>query len=153
MIFAAPTAAEAEAAFQAARNAYRSVADGAPGTAPHELEEVVTPTTVMVPGGRPDNVPLESIRLVLDVENTSLRQIVTDVVGQAARYSGPWRVKWRLKPENLGLLDERVNLTAEAPLAEFFALLSERVKNLTGTQLFVTVFGGARVILIADTYY
>ncbi|MCA3244430.1 MAG: hypothetical protein INF43_03875 [Alphaproteobacteria bacterium] len=153
LVSAAPTAAEAEAAFQAARDAYRAVAAGAPNAQPGELEEVVTPTTVAVPGGRPENVPLDEIKLVIDVENATLRQVVTDVVAQAAQYSGPWRVKWRLKPENMGLLDEQVNLTAEAPFGEFFGLLSERVKNLTGTQLFVTVFGGARVILVADTYY
>jgi len=153
LVSAAPTVAEAEAAFQAAREAYRAVAAGSPTPQPGELEEVVTPTTVVVPGGRPENVPLEEIKLVIDVENATLRQVVMDVVAQAAHYSGPWRVKWRLKPENLDLLDEQVNLTAEAPFGEFFGLLSERVKNLTGTQLFVTVFGGARVILVADTYY
>lgn len=153
LVSAAPTTAEAEAAFQAAREAYRAVAAGSPSPQPGELEEVVTPTAVVVPGGRPENIPLDEIKLVIDVENATLRQVVTDVVAQAAHYSGPWRVKWRLKPENMGLLDEQVNLTAEAPFGEFFGLLSERVKNLTGTQLFVTVFGGARVILVADTYY
>lgn len=153
VVSAAPTAAEAEAAFQAARQAYRAVAEGAPSVVPGELEQVVTPTTTFVPGGRPENTPLENIVLVLDVENATLRQVVQEVVTQAAHYSGPWRVKWRLKPENMGLLDEKVNLTAEAPFGEFFGLLTERVKNLTGTQLFVTVFGGARVILVADTYY
>jgi hypothetical protein len=152
VVSAAPTAAEAEAAFQAARQAYRAVAEGAPSAAPGEVEQIVTPTT-FVPGGRPENTPLENIVLVLDVENATLRQVVQEVVTQAAQYSGPWRVKWRLKPENMGLLDEKVNLTAEAPFGEFFGLLTERVKNLTGTQLFVTVFGGARVILVADTYY
>jgi len=153
MIRAAPTAAEAEAAFQGAREAYRSVPQGVPSHRVGDVEDVVTPTEVSVAGGSPHNVPLENIRLVVDVDNATLRQIVTDVVSQAAHYSGPWRVKWRLKPENLGLLDERVNLNAEAPLGEFFGFLSERVKNLTGTQLFVTVFAGSRVILLSDTYY
>ncbi len=153
VVSAAPTAAEAEAAYQAARQTYRAVAEGAPNQVADELEQVVTPTTSFVPGGRPENTPLENIVLVLDVENASLRQVVNEVMQQAAHYSGPWRVKWRLKPENMGLLEEKVNLTAEAPLGEFFGLLTERIKNLTGTQLFVTVFGGARIILVADSYY
>jgi hypothetical protein len=27
------------------------------------------------------------------------------------------------------------------------------VKNMTGTQLFVTAFAGTRVLLVTDTYY
>lgn len=153
IVSAAPTAAEAEAAFRAAREAYRVVAEGSPIMAPEDVEEVVTPTTVFIPGGEPKQIHLEDIKLVVDVENATLRQVVQDVVGQAAQHTGPWRVKWRLKPENMGLLDEQVNLTAEAPFGAFFALLAERVKNLTGTQLFVTVFGSSRVILVTDTFY
>jgi hypothetical protein len=154
IISAAPTAAEAEAAFRAAREAYRVVAEGSPMPADTaELEEHITPTTVFVPGGAPQETRLEDIKLVVDVENATLRRVVQDVVAQAAQHTGPWRVKWRLKPENMGLLDEQVNLTAEAPFGAFFALLAERVKNLTGTQLYVTVFGAARVILVTDTYY
>ena len=153
IVSAAPTEAEAEAAFRAAREAYRAVAEGAPLSAASDVEEHVTPTTVFVSGGEPKQVRLEDIKLVLDVENQTLRSVVQNVVAQAAEYTGPWRVKWRLKPENMGLLDEQVNLTAEAPFGEFFALLAERVKNLTGVQLFVTVFSSARVILVTDTFY
>ncbi len=153
IVAAAPTAAEAEAAFRAAREAYRTVAEGSPVPIEGELEDAVTPTTVFVPGGEPKQIHLEDIKLVVDVENATLRQVVQDVVGQAAQHTGPWRVKWRLKPENMTLLDEQVNLTAEAPFGAFFALLAERVKNLTGTQLFVTVFGASRVILVTDTFY
>jgi hypothetical protein len=153
IIAAAPTAAEAEAAFRAAREAYRTVAEGTPVPVAGEIEEHITPTTVFVPGGEPKQVQLEDIKLVVDVENATLRQVVQDVVGQAAQHTGPWRVKWRLKPENMTLLDEQVNLTAEAPFGAFFAMLAERVKNLTGTQLFVTVFGSSRVILVTDTFY
>ncbi|MFO0500082.1 MAG: hypothetical protein ACK5YK_00175 [Pseudomonadota bacterium] len=153
VVSAAPTAAEAQAAFRAAREAYRAVAEGAPVALEGEVEELVTPTTVFVPGGEPKQVRLEDIKLVVDVENATLRQVVQSVVGQAAQHTGPWRVKWRLKPENMGLLEEQVNLTAEAPFGTFFALLAERVKNLTGTQLYVTVFSAARVILVTDTFY
>ena len=153
LVVAAPSAAEAQAAFRAARAAYRAVAEGVPPLDETDLEEAVTPTTVFVPGGAPQAVRLEDVKLVMDVENTSLRQVVQAVVQQAAEHTGPWRVKWRLKPENIGLLDEQVNLTAEATFADFFALLAERVKNLTGTQIYVTAFSAARVILVTDTYY
>jgi hypothetical protein len=83
----------------------------------------------------------------------TLREVMTNIVTQAATYTGPWTVKWRLKPENMDLLDERVNLTAEDNFGEFCNLLVERIKNMTGTQLYVTAFSGTRVLLVTDTYY
>ena len=70
-----------------------------------------------------------------------------------AQYSGPWTVKWRLKPENMDLMDERVNLTAESSFGEFVNLLSEPIRNMTGVQLYVNVFQGARMVLVTDTFY
>lgn len=152
-VAAAPTAAEAEAAFHAAQQAYRAVSAGGPAQAEGDIEQAVTPTMIMVPGGQSDVTRLEEVKLVIDAENVTLRQVVGDVVRQAAEHTGPWMVKWRLKPENMALMDERVNLTAESTFSDFFALLAERVKNMTGTQLFITVFSGSRIILVADTYY
>ena len=153
-VSAAPIAQEAEAAFRAARESYRAIAAGGPTAVHGDIDESISPTTQMIPGGRADkDLELERINLMVDVENATLRAVVADVVKQAAQHTGPWTVKWRLNNDNANLMDERVNLTAEAPLGEFFALLAEKVKNLTGTQLFVTVFSGTRVILITDTYY
>lgn len=150
----APTQAEAEAAFQAARRGFMAVAAGKePGRQPGDITQVVSATDNVAGGGRPENVALENIRLVLDVENVTLRDVMKAIAGQAAVYTGPWTVKWRLKPENMDLLDERVNLTVEAPFGEFCSLLTERVKNMTGTQLFVTAFESSRILLITDTYY
>ena len=122
------------------------------------MEQVlaVSGTAQLVPSPEmpmPANVALEDVRLVLDVNEASLRQVMLEIVQQMTAYTGPWTVKWRLKPENMSLLDERVNLTVESNFGEFCNLLTERVKNMTGVQLFVTAFTGARVILITDTYY
>jgi hypothetical protein len=152
IVAAAPTQEQADAAYAAARRSFMAVAAGkAPGTRPGDVVETVP--TDSVPGKGTSRIPLEEVNLVLDVENVTLREVVTRIVGQAARYTGPWTVKWRLKPENMDLLDERVNLTVEAPFGEFCQLLAERVKNMSGTQLHVTAFKGAREILITDTYY
>lgn len=148
----APTAEQAEQAYQAARQNYIAVASGG-----GDVAAVAPSGTVVlednVAGGLPRNIALEDIRIVMDVDNVSLREVMQKIVQQAAAYSGPWTVKWRLKPENMNLLEERVNLTAEADFGEFTSLLAERVKNMTGTQLYVTAFGGSRVLLVADTYY
>lgn len=151
-VAAAPTAAEAEAAFRAAREGLMTVASGSADVA---MTDTVSETVVedRVAGGEPRNVALEKIQVVLDVSDVTLRDVMTKIVEQAAAYTGPWTVKWRLSPENSGVMTERVNLTAEADFGSFCDLLTERVKNMTGTQLFVTAFAGTRVLLVTDTYY
>lgn len=149
----APTAAQAEAAYQSARQNYMAVASGGGDVAAVGITSDTVVLEDNVAGGVPRNVPLEDIRIVMDVDNVTLREVMQRIVQQAASYTGPWTVKWRLRPENMGLLEERVNLTAEANFGEFSSLLAERVKNMTGTQLFVTAFAGSRVLLVADTYY
>jgi hypothetical protein len=158
--------AEADAALSAARSSYSNYF-----TAPAEaLPPVATPSVGVTSGpdgaltdtrfelaggvaGGPANVALEDVQVVIDVENASLQNVLNDIVRQAAANTGPWQVKWRLKPENMGLLTERVNLTAEAPFGQFIDLLTERVRNLSGTNLYVTSFPRSRVLLVADTYY
>lgn len=149
----APTAEQAEEAYQAARQSFMAVASGSADTKPGDIVQPPLTTEDKIAGGKPQNVSLEQIRIVMDVDNVTLREVMQKITEQAATYTGPWTVKWRLRPENQGLLEERVNLTAEAEFGEFSTLLTERVKNMTGTQLFVTAFAASRVLLVADTYY
>ena len=151
----APTDAEAATAYQLARQAYVSESLGLTSVtvAVAAASSTQAPSDVLAGGKMMQNIALEDVRLVLDVDNISLRDIMGEVVRQAAVYTGTWTVKWRLKTENMGLLDERVNLTAEAPFGAFCQLLTEKIKNMTGTQLFITAFAGARVIMVTDTYY
>lgn len=161
----APSDAEADAAYAAAQKAFQATAvNNANAVKPKEeptqrsnVPEVMIfsdPAKEMVAGtSNPKNIALQEIRVIIDVENDSLRDIMHKVIAQAARYSGPWQVKWRLKPENAALLDERVNLTAEAKFGDFVNLLTERVKNMSGVQLFITTFNESRIIMVADTYY
>lgn len=152
-ISVAPTAEQAEAAYQSARRSFMAVASGGPDAKAADVSVTTGGAEDLVAGGKPQNVSLEGIRVVLDVDNVSLREMMTKIVTQAAAYTGPWTVKWRLRPENMDLLDERVNLTAEANFGEFCDLMTERVKNMSGIQLYVTAFASSRVLMIADTYY
>jgi hypothetical protein len=147
----APTAEEAERAYQNARQSFMAVASGAADVSVTEPKVVVMEDTIA--GGQPQNVAMEQVRIVMDVDNVTLREVMQKIVEQAATYTGPWTVKWRLRPENMALMDERVNLTAEADFGEFCTLLTEKVKNMTGAQLFVTAFASSRVLMVADTYY
>lgn len=152
-VAAAPTDAQAAAVFQSAQKAFQQGREISFTTLP---KMAPAPSLSVVVGGSPtlpQNISLHNVRLVLDVEDTTLADVMTKIVEQASAYTGRWTVKWRLKPENQDLLTERVNITAEAPFGEFVALLTERIRNLTGTQIYVTVFHGSRMILVSDTFY
>lgn len=153
-----PTAAEAAEAFKAEQERFKAMAAGTsgkllPDADSYQVSVFSDPDRQFHPGGPSRNVALEDIRLVVDVEDTTLRDVINRVVGQAAEATGEWTVKWRLKQENSEIPNERVNLTAEAKFGEFTNLLAERVRNLTGVQLFMTAYSEARVILITDTFY
>lgn len=98
-------------------------------------------------------VPLGDIRLAVDMSNQTLLQIIDEIVAQASVHTGAWHVKWRLRKEHEFLLNEKVNLTAESSFREFIDHLVDRVNNMTGIHLFVTIFETSRVIVISDTYY
>lgn len=97
--------------------------------------------------------PIEDIVVAVNLENKTLEQIVAHIVEQARDDAGDWDVKWRVSAENNYILNERVNLIAETNLSEFMSYLVDRVNNMTGIQLFVTVFDKSRIIVISDTYY
>ncbi len=99
------------------------------------------------------NIALQNVKIAVDADNVTLKSIINDIVQQAAEHTGPWHVKWRLKPENTHIPNQRVNLIAEAGFDEFIYHLTERVRNMTGTQIFINNFNTARVIVISDTYY
>jgi hypothetical protein len=104
-------------------------------------------------GRRADETDLERLKLVVSLENVRLEDALAKVFEKVAEKTGPWDVKWRLKKENQSIMDQHVNLVAESDFGNFVAYLTERVKNMTGVQLFVTVFDGARVVVVSDTYY
>jgi hypothetical protein len=104
-------------------------------------------------GRAADETDLEKLKLVVSLENVRLEDALAKVFEKVAEKTGPWDVKWRLKRENQAIMEQHVNLVAESSFGDFVAYLTDRVKNMTGVQLFVTVFDGARVVVVSDTYY
>ncbi|MFZ2587653.1 MAG: hypothetical protein WAZ18_06025 [Alphaproteobacteria bacterium] len=152
----APTEAEAEQQFLQAQEQFKAMAAGTviSNTGPYEVAVFSDPTKQFHAGSDDiKNVALGNIHVTIDVEDTSLRDVVNEIVSQAAEHSGAWTVKWRLKPENSSIPDEKVNLTAESNFDDFVARLTERVRNLTGVGLYITAFEGSRVILVTDSFY
>jgi spore coat polysaccharide biosynthesis protein SpsF (cytidylyltransferase family) len=99
-----------------------------------------------------DYLPLNNIRIAVDVENRALKEVVSDIVAYAEEKSGPWKVKWRMSPENRHILNSRVNLTAETTFEDFMDHLVDRINNMTGVRLSVNVFDMSRIIVISDSY-
>lgn len=97
--------------------------------------------------------PIEDIIVTIDLENKTLEEVVENIIDKARNEAGNWQVKWRVSPEHNYILNERVNLIAETNLSEFMSYLVDRVNNMTGIQLFVTVFDKSRIIVISDTHY
>ncbi len=98
-----------------------------------------------------ENLPLGRVLLAIDVEQMTIEDIVNLIMREAAPASGPWQVRWRLKPENSFILDEKVNLTAETTMNQFLGYMVEHINNLTGVKLFVTQFEQSRLIILSDT--
>lgn len=154
----APTEQDAARQYEQARESFKAMAAGTPlpeGVMEGEYQvSVFSDATKQFHPGSDDvkNVALGHIHVTVDVEDVTLRDVVNEIVGQAAQHSGAWTVKWRLKPENAAIPDEKVNLTAESNFDDFVARLTERVRNMTGVGLYVTAYEGARVILITDSF-
>lgn len=119
---------------------------------PLEYPDGSDPIAVVPTGVGSSTVPVGKVRVNVDLENMPLEKVLENVVENVSKRSGQWRIRWRLKTENQRLRTERVNINAETDFESFMAYLMERVNNMTGVQLFVKVFEGSRLIIIADTY-
>jgi hypothetical protein len=98
-------------------------------------------------------VELAALRIAVNMEETTLQNAIESIVSHASDKVGQWDVRWRLQPENNYLLDEKMNVTAETTLGQFMEFMADRVNNMTGVELFVSVFDVSRLIVISDTYY
>ena len=97
-------------------------------------------------------VPLGEVSIRIAYENMTIEDIMNQVAGKVAEQSGAWNVQWRLKEENRGIIDRRVNMNAESSFDEFLSHLTGKINNLTGVRLFVKVFEASRVIIISDSF-
>ncbi len=98
-------------------------------------------------------VELGQIPLQVHFENQTLAEVMDRVVAAITTRTGAWDLRWRLSPENKFIKEERVNIIAETDFNTFASLVAERIKNMTGVQLHVSIFDSSRIIAITDTYY
>lgn len=111
-----------------------------------------TPIPVATSNAGTSTVPIGKVRVNVALENMPLERVLESVVQAVSARTGEWNVRWRLKDENARIRTERVNINAETDFETFMAYLMERINNTTGVQLFVKVFEGSRLIIIADNF-
>ncbi len=108
---------------------------------------------VVVAGvGAPPAVPLALLRTPVAVvaNGKSLPDILTDVLKQAAPQAGEWQADWQLSVPRQHILQDTWSLTAEAPIEEVLAQLSQQVQAAHGFGLTFTQFAQSRLLVVTD---
>jgi hypothetical protein len=72
------------------------------------------------------------------------------IIARAEPFTGPWEVRWKLKPENQDLMTEKFSLDAETTFAEFVSYLAQYLLNDRGVKLSFALFDRERVVLVSD---
>lgn len=102
--------------------------------------------------GYTPRVDLADIRVNVNMEDVSLQQAVAQLVAHGRDKAGPWQIKWRISHDNQHILEDKMNVTAETTIGDFLSLMVDRVNNMTGVRLYISLFQANRMLLISDTY-
>lgn len=109
-----------------------------------------TKPSLMKARQRKDWVDLRKYRVVVHEDGKTLQQLVGDVVSRAEPYTGPWEIKWKVRPENKDILSEKFSLDAETTFEEFVNYLANYMVNERGIKLSFSLFDTERVLVISD---
>lgn len=103
-------------------------------------------------GGYPhdDWIDLEDYQVVMHENNSELEDILNNLLKRAEPYVGPWDVKWKLKPENMDILNERFSLDAETSFDAFTSYISNYMKSYRGFGLTFNIFRKERILVVTD---
>lgn len=103
-------------------------------------------------GGYPhdDWIDLEDYQVVLHENNSELEAILTEMLKRAEPYVGPWDIKWKLKPENMDILNERFSLDVETNFDAFTSYISNYMKSYRGFGLTFNIFRKERILVVTD---
>lgn len=95
-------------------------------------------------------IDLADYKVSVHAENQPLQLMVENILQEAEPFTGPWKVEWKLNPDNTSILDERFSLNTETTFAEFSAYLSNFVLNYRGFELKFSVFKHERILVISE---
>lgn len=99
---------------------------------------------------RTDLMNLRDYKVVVHEDGQTLPQMLEKIITRAEPFTGPWEVRWKLKPENQDLLTEKFSLDAETTFAEFVSYLAQYLLNDRGVKLSFALFDRERVVLVSD---
>lgn len=95
-------------------------------------------------------VDIKDVRVVMHADNRTIEQLMNDVLAQVRPHTGPWQLQWRLKKDNLDILDEPFSLNTETTFGELVNYLSDFMINYRGIRLKFEMFNAERILVITD---
>ena len=101
-------------------------------------------------GAAKSTVSLEGMEVKLNEAGTPLTEVFERLFDDLADRAGLWQVVWQLKPENEYLRHQKWHVIAEAPLKDFLAYVSEKMKADKNVQLSFQRFDQSRLFVISD---
>lgn len=114
--------------------------------------------TVLVPGisdilgerVNPIPVPFEQLPVAVHADNVTLQKLLENVLKQAAKHAGDWRVSWQLSPAYQYVLQETWSLTAEATVGEILAFIQTRLKETHNLDVTFERFDKVKLLVASD---
>ncbi|MBI1308529.1 MAG: hypothetical protein GC129_01545 [Proteobacteria bacterium] len=97
-----------------------------------------------------DWVDIRQYRVVVHEDSKTLEDIMTMVVKRAEPFIGPWRLKWKISPENQDILTQRFSLDVETSFQQFVNYLAQYLVNERGIKITFSLFDNDRIIVISD---
>lgn len=99
---------------------------------------------------RPSAMDIRQYKVVLHEDGKPLGAMFDEIMQRAEPFVGPWQVKWKLSPDNAGLVNEKFSLDTETDFDEFVSYLSQYIMNDRGVKLSFSLFDNERIIVISD---
>ena len=96
-------------------------------------------------------LPLESVPLVLHIEDEPLEVIFAKAFKEMEPIAGKWKVKWELSDEARVILEEKWSVTAEARFDDFLDYVKNQVKELHNFNLNFKRFDRNKLFVISDS--
>ncbi|HEX2859134.1 MAG TPA: hypothetical protein VHP58_02935 [Alphaproteobacteria bacterium] len=120
-------------------------------TAPQVLASLATPHTSLLPArNRRDWVDLRQYRVVVHEDGKTLEELLGTVLKRAEPFTGPWRIKWKISPENRDIITTRFSLDTETTFDQFVSYLAQYLVNDRGVKVTFSMFDRDRILIVSD---
>lgn len=121
--------------------------------------------TVMVPGvsdmlgekqkepqkvKKPATPPLESVPVVLHVEDKPLKKVFEELFEELKPLVGEWHIAWEISEDNRPLIEEKWTVAAEARFDEFVDYVESRMRDTHGVDLTFQRFDRSKLFVVSD---